>query len=281
LPAILAQAGPLPAWHAEEGMAVAPGQVYVAPVDRHLLVEPGYLRVTRGPKENRFRPAIDSLFRSAAYAYGPQVVGVILSGMLDDGTAGLWAVKDRGGVAVVQDPRDAVYDSMPRNALRYVEVDHRVRLAEMAPLLVHLVGEEIAGKGGAPMPASLEIETQIAKEENALQSGVMELGPLTPFTCPECHGAMVQLQEGSILRFRCHTGHAFSAESLLSALTESIDHSLWNTVRVMEEGMLLLRHLAGHVRQQQDLALADRFERQAIEAEEWVEILRRLALAPE
>jgi two-component system chemotaxis response regulator CheB len=130
------------------------------------------------------------------------------------------------------------------------------------------------------MLASLKIETQIAKEENALQSGVMELGPLTPFTCPECHGTMVQLQEGSILRFRCHTGHAFSAESLLSALTESIDHSLWSAVRVMEEGMLLLRHLAGHVRQQ-DLALAERFEHQAVEAEERVEILRRLALAPE
>jgi two-component system chemotaxis response regulator CheB len=131
------------------------------------------------------------------------------------------------------------------------------------------------------MPEALAIETQIAKEENPLQSGVMSLGPLTPFTCPECHGVMVQLQQGSILRFRCHTGRAFSAESLLAALAESIDESLWNTVRVMEEGMLLLRHLAGHVRQQQDLALAARFERHAVEAEERVEILRRLALAPE
>jgi two-component system chemotaxis response regulator CheB len=279
VPSILSKAGPLPALNASNGAKLMPGHIYVAPADHHLLIEPGRLRLTRGPKENRFRPAVDPLLRSAAATYGPQVIGVILTGALDDGTAGLWAVKDRGGLAVVQEPSEALAPSMPLSALQHVEVDYRLPLKEMATLLVRLVNEPVAGEGETSMSEAMQIETKIAREDNALAAGVLKLGPPSPYTCPECHGVLVQLQEGSILRFRCHTGHAFSMETLLAGIEKSIDETLWSAVRVLEERMLLLRHLATHVRQQQAEAVAQRLEQKARVVEEQVRQLRRLALA--
>lgn len=281
LPRMIARAGELPTEQAIDGAAILPGHIYVAPPDRHLLVEPNRMRVTRGPKENRFRPAVDPLFRSAAYAYGPQAIGIVLSGALDDGTAGLWAIKDRGGLAIVQEPAEAAYPSMPQNALRNVEIDYRLPVKEMASLLLELVNEPIPEEGGAPVSEAMKIENQIALEDNALQAGVLKLGPLSPYTCPECHGVLVQLQEGNNIRFRCHTGHAFSMESLVDAIGESMDETLWSAVRVFEERMLLLRHMADHMRKQAQATLAERFEQKAQAAEDRVLLLRQLALAKE
>jgi two-component system chemotaxis response regulator CheB len=142
LPGILTRAGPLPAIHPEDLQPIEPRRIHVAPPDHHLLVKDGYVRVVRGPRENGHRPAVDPLFRSAAVAYGPRVIGVVLTGALDDGTAGLAAIKSRGGLAVVQDPLEARYPSMPQNAIRNVRVDHRARLAEMGPLLARLASQE-------------------------------------------------------------------------------------------------------------------------------------------
>src|SRR5262249_7995619 len=139
------------------------GQIYVAPPNHHLLLEPNYARLTRGPKENRFRPSIDALFRSAAYAYGPRVVGVVLTGMLDDGTAGRWAVKDRGGTTIVQDPKDAVAPSMPQSAMQYVEVDHRLPLSGIAPLLKELAHTPAAEEGAYAVSERMKIEVGIAR----------------------------------------------------------------------------------------------------------------------
>jgi two-component system, chemotaxis family, protein-glutamate methylesterase/glutaminase len=310
LPRILAQASTLEAEYARDGASIVGGHVYVAPADHHLLLEPGRIRVTHGPKENRFRPAIDPLFRSAAYAYGPKVIGIILSGSLDDGTSGLWAIKDRGGLAVVQEPDEAAYPSMPLHALKYVHVDYRLTIAAMGKLLPHLVGETLAASTGAPVTSPvetreghslstnsstpgarerIEIETKIALENNPLEAGVMQLGPLTPFTCPECSGVLVQLQEGNLLRFRCHTGHAYSMDSLLASINDSIEKTLWSTVRALEEHMLLLRHLARHVKEHAgedageqldehaEAELARRFAFKAQTAEDKVQIVRQLA----
>jgi two-component system, chemotaxis family, protein-glutamate methylesterase/glutaminase len=148
---ILTRAGPLPATQGVDGELITPGRIYVAPPDHYLLLEAGHVRVTRGPKENRFRPALDGLFRSATYAYGPRVIGVILTGALDDGTAGLWAVKDRGGLAVVQAPLDALHTSMPQSALRHVAVDYCMPLAKLAPILVRLATEPAPTEGGFPV----------------------------------------------------------------------------------------------------------------------------------
>jgi two-component system, chemotaxis family, protein-glutamate methylesterase/glutaminase len=270
---ILSRAGPLPATQMVNGEAITPGRIYVAPPDHHLLVEQGHVRVTRGPKENRFRPSVDVLFRSAAYAYGPRVIGVILTGALDDGTAGLWAVKDRGGLAVVQDPQDALHSSMPHSALQYVNVDACLPLAKIAPTLVRLAGEPAPVEGVLPVSKKLAIETQIARQDQAFDMSIMDLGALSPYSCPECHGVLVQLQDGGFTRFRCHTGHAYSLSSLVAEVTEALETSLWNTLRVMNESVLLLRHLAQHARDQQDGGLAEIAEGKAHDAEQSTEFI--------
>ncbi|HEV2736119.1 MAG TPA: chemotaxis protein CheB [Longimicrobiaceae bacterium] len=280
LPRILQEGCALPVEHARDGEEIRRGRVYVAPPDCHLLVERDRVRVSHGPKENLCRPAIDPLFRSAAYVFGPRVVGVVLTGRLDDGTAGLWAVKRRGGAALVQDPEEATYPSMPRSAIRYVEVDEVAPLAELAPLLVRLAGEpspvvEEAGEASRQM----EIETRIAIEDNALRAGVLDLGPFTPYTCPECHGVLVSLKEGGVPRFRCHTGHAYSLDSLLSAVTTSMEDTLWGAVRAIEEGILLLEHVGRHASENTPGGGgAEAFERRAEVAAEIVEMVREAAM---
>jgi two-component system chemotaxis response regulator CheB len=264
---ILSRAGALPATQVEKEEVIKPGHIYTALPDHHLLVEQGYVRATRGPKENRFRPAVDVLFRSAAYIYGPRVIGVILTGALDDGTAGLWAVKDRGGLAVVQDPHEAFHPSMPESALRHVKVDACVPLPKMGPTLVQLAGEPAPTEGGDAVSKKLAVETRMARGEPGLDAGILEIGQLTPYTCPECHGALLQLQDGSFTRFRCHTGHAYSHSSLLAEVTESLERSLANTLRLLNEKILLLRHLAQHAREQNDIGLAEIAEDKARAAE--------------
>ncbi len=224
LPQVLNRANTLHAAHAYDGEMIKPNRIYVAQPDRHLLIEQGRVRVTRGPKENRFRPAVDPLFRSAAYAYGSRVIGVILSGALDDGTAGLWTVKHHGGLAVVQNPLDAEVPSMPENAMREVVVDYSVPISEMADLLVRLSKEQVAETSEVVMEdnaenVKTEIEIRIAAQDNSFEMGVMKLGELTPYTCPDCHGVLSSLKDGKRVRFRCHTGHAFSADALLATVT--------------------------------------------------------------
>ncbi len=283
-PGVLAQIldrwGALPARNAENRTRIRPGHVYVAPPDRHLLLEPGVMRVTHGPKENRFRPAIDPLFRSAAQIYGPRVVGVILTGGLDDGTSGLWAVKQLGGMAVVQNPDEAYMPSMPLSALAQVEVDHTLPVTEMAPLLARLATTSVAEQGGYEVPEELNIEISIAKEERTLDSDVFKLGTPSIYTCPECHGTLLQLGENGRTRFRCHTGHAFSADSLLAEITENVEASLWNSIRVIEESVLLTRHMAEHIREA-DAATADRFLARAEEAARRAEMVRRAVFSHE
>jgi two-component system, chemotaxis family, protein-glutamate methylesterase/glutaminase len=279
LPTILAHVGPLPVVQAEDQASIRAGHIYVAPPDHHLLLEPGWMRLTRGPKENRFRPAIDPLFRSAAYAFGPQVTGIVLSGMLDDGTAGLWAIKDRGGVAIVQEPSDAAYSSMPLNALHYVTIDYRLPIHEMAAVLERLVHEPLAEEGECPMSEALSIETKIALEDNALQSGVLRLGKPSLYTCPDCHGVLIQIEEGNIIRFRCHTGHAYSQETLLAEVNASIELGLWNAVRTMDEKVLLLRHMAQQLGSLQDDGLAQRLATKADEVEQRSQVVRQVVLS--
>jgi two-component system chemotaxis response regulator CheB len=189
----------------------------------------------------------------------------------------LWTIKDRGGLAIVQEPDEAAYPSMPRNALQYVAVDYRVRIAVMGKLLPQLVDAAVEDKEGV-MSDKLQIETQIARAENPLAAGVMTLGPLSPYTCPECKGVLLQLQDGNLLRFRCHTGHAYSVDSLLAAIGESIEQALWQTVRTLEEQMLLLRHLGKHAHDRGDEVLAHRLDVKAQNTQDQVQIVRQLAI---
>lgn len=278
LPAIFDRISPLPVLQATDQTPIRAGHIYMAPPDQHLLVEPGWMRVTYGPRENRFRPAIDPLFRSAAYAFGPQVIGIVLSGLLDDGTAGLWAVKDRGGVAIVQEPSDALYPSMPQSALGYVAVDYRLPTSEMAAILEHLVREPLAEEGEVPMSDALAIETNIALENSALQSGILRLGKPSLYTCPECHGVLVQIEEGAIVRYRCHTGHAYSQETLLAEVNEAVEASLWSALRILDEKILLLRHMAQQLYSPQHTDLIARLTAKADEVEERAQAVRQVVM---
>ncbi|MCE7985330.1 MAG: chemotaxis protein CheB [Caldilinea sp. CFX5] len=281
LPDILDHISPLPVVPAEDRAPIRSGHLYVAAPNRHLLVEPGWMRLTCGPKENRFRPAIDPLFRSAAYAFGPQVIGIVLSGLLDDGTAGLWAIKDRGGVAMVQEPQDALYPSMPQSALRYVAVDHRLPMGTMAAVLNELVREPLAEEGERPMSDALAIETKIALADNALQSGVLRLGKPSFYTCPDCHGVLVQIEDGEIVRYRCHTGHAYSQEALLAEVDAAVETSLWNAVRTLDEKTFLLQQMAQQLTTLAQTDLARRLTAKAAEVEQRAQVLRQVVQSPQ
>lgn len=285
LPQVLNRLDTLPAAHAYDGMEIADGHIYVAPPDRHMVLEPGRVRTTRGPKENRFRPAVDPLFRSASLHYGRRVIGIILSGALDDGVSGLWMIKSRGGIAIAQDPHDAEVPSMPENAIREVSVDHVVPVAEMPRLIARLVndGERVAAVAADTNgnDRRLEVEVGIALEENPLETGIMKYGDLSPFTCPECHGVLAQLREGGIKRYRCHTGHAYTADSLLASVTENIEKSLWEVIRSVDESIILLNHMGDHFAEINQPRLASMFFRKANEASERNEMIRSTVLSHE
>ena len=276
LDTILGHAGRLPAQYAKDGMPLRAGRFYIAPPDHHLLVEKDSLLVTRGPKENRFRPAVDPLFRSAAQAYGSATIGVVLSGGLDDGTAGLQVIKDLGGTAVVQDPNDAAVPSMPVTAARHVEVDYIVPIGEMGSLLARLAAMSVPTRAAA-VQSTVEVEVKIAKQHKPLDAGVLQLGAPSPIACPECHGVLLQVAAQGILRFRCHTGHAYSIETLVAAVDEGIETALWNAVRALEEGQMLLRQLADHT-MRHDPNAADDLITQSVNAGNDAETVRHLAI---
>jgi two-component system chemotaxis response regulator CheB len=279
LDGILDRAGPLPARAVRGGERPQPGHIYAAPPDHHVVVEPNRLRLTKGPRENRFRPAIDPLFRSAAQVYGPAAVGVVLTGNLDDGTAGLWAIKRLGGVAIVQDPADAAYPSMPQSAVQHVRVDHVVPLAAMAPLLTRVVTTPVY-EGAVVVPDRIDIEVKIAKAEDPFTAGIEQLGEASTFACPDCHGVLLRLDEEGHVRFRCHTGHAYSAESLLAAINERVEDALWNAVRAVDEGARYIRHLSEHL-QPFDIARAEQFAAEALETRRQSEAVRRIVTGRE
>ncbi len=250
LPAILSKSGPLKAVLARDGADIEKGHIYIAPNDHHLLLDmdDNKMMVKRGPKENRFRPSIDALFRSAAYVYGSRVIGVILSGVLDDGTSGLWTIKRLGGMTIIQDPADAEQSQMPENVLEYVETDHTIPAVEMGPLIAELAKEPAPNKARLPEKdlVLLKTEVLIATNDNAFEMGIMEMGMFTPFTCPECHGALVRLKESNMVRFRCHTGHAYTASALLADITKSVEDMLWQSMRGMEELKMIMKNIGDH-----------------------------------
>ena len=280
LPAVLSKAGPLPAAAPSDGDPIKPGRIYIAPNDHHMLLERGYIRVTKGPKENRFRPAVDPLFRSAAYVYGPRAIGVVLSGALDDGTAGLWAIKLRGGTAIVQDPSDAMHRSMPINALENVEVDYKVPVAEIGALLGRLAREQVAPEPLLPAQERelMEAEVKIAREVDPRVEEVLSYGQLSPFTCPECHGVLTMLRDGNIIRFRCHTGHAVSSGTLLESTTEQVERRLFDAVRALDETIMLLNQLGEEYAKKGNTAAAEQCFNRAREAYEQSRPIREAAM---
>ena len=217
--------------------------IYVAPPNHHMLLEKDTIRLVRGPKENRHRPAIDPLFRSAALIYGPRVVGVILTGALDDGTAGLLAIKHQHGMAIVQDPKDALYPSMPKNALEYVQADYCAPLADLGPLLNRCVREETLEPPLHSSNIPLKYEVDMARLDHATLHQNQPAGSPSAFSCPECGGVLWEIQDGTFVSYRCRIGHAFSPENIQIAQAEKIEEALWIALKTLQEKASLTRSI--------------------------------------
>jgi len=277
LPRALNKEEGLPAANGVDGEGIMKRRIYVAPPDHHMLLEKGMVRITKGPKENRFRPAIDPLFRSAALAFGTRVIGVILSGALDDGTAGMWAIKQQGGISIVQSPEDADVSSMPKHVINAVKVDHILPVNQIGALLTRLVNEEV-GSQHTVDPAYEKfsrMEVGIAMEERKPKHTILEFGDISPFTCPECHGVLTELREGGRMRYRCHTGHAFSADSLLTSITEHIEEVLWVAIRSIQESIIFLNHMGDHFAEANQGNIAAMYFKKAGEAMQRAELVRK------
>ena len=274
LPELLAAKGALPAAHAQHGQELEPGRIYVAPPDHHMLVADDRICLNRGAKEHHSRPAIDPLFLSAALSRGADVIGVILTGRLDDGTFGLQAVKRCGGVTVVQDPADAFEPSMPRSALENVEVDHCVHLTDMGPLLSSLASM-------SPSTTSAGDEEPLRHEQAVmlLQGDGMEhlkaIGKPSPFVCPDCRGGLWDLHDSNPARYRCHTGHAFTIRTLQHALWLTADDSVWTALRALNEKSALIKHMARLARARGDEQRAVQLEAVAEQIDSQSETLHR------
>ncbi|HAA29514.1 MAG TPA: chemotaxis protein CheB, partial [Cyanobacteria bacterium UBA8553] len=277
LPHILSRRGQLLANHGKDGDLIAPGRIYVAPPDYHLLVKRGYIRLVQGPKENNCRPAVDPLFRTAAKAYGCRVVGVILSGTLDDGTAGLIDVKRLGGVAVVQNPDEAAYKGMPSSAIEHVAVDHILPVSSIASLLVRLVHERVVEEGAQTMPSDreMEIEPDVVELDGATLRSRGHPGPPSRFTCPDCGGTLFQLNERNLLQFRCRTGHAYSAATLMAQQSEVQEEALWAAMRSLEERADLMHQMASKAQVNNRNLSAKRYDTMALEAEQRADLIRK------
>jgi two-component system chemotaxis response regulator CheB len=275
LPEILTRAGFLPAVHPEDGDRLEYGRIYVARPDHHLTLEPGRLRVVHGPTENGCRPAIDPLFRSAARVYGPRVIGVVLTGALDDGTAGLAAVKEAGGLAIVQDPGEAFAASMPRSARAFVAVDHVMPMKEIGALITGLTREQTGPPPPVVGPHVVAMESDLGPPSIALDAGDRP-GKVSVFSCPECHGTLWEAEERGIVRFRCRVGHVYSAESMLAAQTDSVDRALWTALRSIEERAAFTHRLAERARARKHDGVARAFDERASAADGHAAVLREL-----
>lgn len=276
LPDILNRNGKLPAKHVEDGEGFTPGNIYIAPPNSHLVFNDRTLILDRGPREHGFRPAIDTLFRSAAQEFGPRVIGVILSGTLGDGVAGLQAIKQAGGITMVQDPQEALFAEMPTKAIENVEVDYILSLKQIAARLVSL----------SNITPDLDKSNQMGEDENQSADYVkMDVEDYvkgkrsnhrTILTCPECGGVMWETQEGNLTLFRCHVGHAYSTESFLSEQTDAMENVLWAAIRALEERRALLARLADFSEQRGNELAAERFKRLSQDANERADIIRQI-----
>jgi two-component system, chemotaxis family, protein-glutamate methylesterase/glutaminase len=243
LPELLSSSGPLPATHAKHGEKLVNGRIYVAPPDHHMLVNAGVIHLTRTAKEHHTRPAIDPLFRSAALSYGAAVIGIVLSGRLDDGTAGLQAIKAGGGIAVVQDPSDAEEPSMPNSALRHVSVDHCLPATAIGRLCAELV-DKLPERAWPMKLDDLQHEHDASLQNGDPMDHLNAIGKPSNFACPDCQGTLWELTSAAPRRYRCHTGHAFTLRTLIDAQSEAIEAVLWGALKTLNEQHRLLSTLA-------------------------------------
>jgi two-component system chemotaxis response regulator CheB len=274
MPEMLKRASRLTAEHAEDGKRIEAGKIYVAPPDYHVPIENGRMRLSHGPKENRHRPAIDPLFRTAAESYNSRVIGIILTGTLDDGTMGLRAVKDARGMTIVQDPEDALYPDMPRNAIQIVDPDYVVPLREIRTLLPRLIQQPVKEKVMKRFR-----DKGMKPEDRKMKAGRKinhELGPPSMFICPECNGPLWEMRDGKATLFHCMVGHSFGPENLFAAQTEEVERALWTALRALEERVALQQKLADRAESQKRRLSSRQFLNSARENRKHAEVIRSI-----
>lgn len=282
LPQILSRSGPLKAFHVTHGDPVEPGRIYIAPPNRHVVFAGGRLLLSSGARENGHRPAVDPLFRSAAREYGSRVVAVVLSGALDDGSAGVAVVKAAGGLTAVQDPAEATYPAMPLNAMAAARIDRVGSTKEIAGFIVERAGEPIErprssldGEAGAVTDTEVAlsmVDPEVIHDDNA------NPGEASTYSCPDCHGVLNAIDEGTFVRFRCRTGHAWSPDALAAAQTSAVENALWIALRSLEEKASLAHRMAASATARGATTTARRFDEQAAETRHNAELVRQLVV---
>ncbi len=279
LPQLMSSGARVPVEHAKQGQALELGHVYVAPPDHHLTLRYKRMQLGRGPRENGHRPAVDPLFRSAARWFKERAIGVVLTGSLDDGTAGLLAIKHAGGVAVVQDPQDALSPDMPKSAIENVDVDYISKLDELGDLLLRLVSEPPTGSAGGSVSKLDELgeETEIADIGSGGQTPA-QLAHAIPsvFACPDCAGVLWELKEGTLVRYRCRVGHGYMPEALQAAQSNKIEEALWTALRALRDNVDLSMRLAARARSMSLPDLEAVYAERATEAEQRAELLETM-----
>jgi two-component system chemotaxis response regulator CheB len=276
LTTVASAASRLPVHAAADGMRIEPGHIYLGVPDHHLMVSNGVIRLGRGPRENMARPAIDPLFRSAAVAYGSRVIGVLLSGLLNDGASGLEAIKRCGGVVVVQDPTDAIADEMPRAGINAVTVDLTVASAKIGDVLSDLVRESPGP--GIPVPPDIRLEVDIAAGERINSHLLEKIADPVAVTCPQCGGVLSMVRNTKPLRFRCQVGHALTAEIVAKQQENAVDEALRVALRVIEERAELVARMAEDGRNAGRRAVSELYEERAVEYRKYAETIRRAVL---
>ncbi|GGU33687.1 chemotaxis protein CheB [Lentzea flava] len=278
LPAILSRSGPLPALLAEDGAGLRNAHLHIARPDHHVVVEDGVLRLSKGPTENGHRPAVNTLFRSAALAKGPAVIGVVLSGALDDGTAGMVAIKQRGGTTVVQDPDDAIYPGMPESVLQHVAVDHVLPVVRIGPLLARLAGQHADTIAAGPASDTLRTEVAVSQDDSGAAHGdIPRIGSPTTLTCPDCAGSLVEIP-GDSAQYRCLVGHAWTADALMDAYGVSLERAMWTALRTLDEKASLAHRMVDVSKNAGRGLVAERYVRQEEEALAAADVLRKYLL---
>jgi two-component system chemotaxis response regulator CheB len=261
---------------AEDGDDINSGCIYIAPADMHMLLKPGKVHLVYGPHENRWRPSIDVLFRSAATAYNGRTTGVILSGLLDDGTSGMSAIKRSGGVCIVQEPEEAEYQDMPISVINNVSVDHRVLIQDMGYIIADVLSKPAAS---LPIPEDVKIESEITERMVSNISSMEKIGTHSNFTCPDCGGGLWEIKQEGFLRYRCHTGHVYTSLALLEKQGEQMEESIWVSIRMLEERRNLLLNMLWREKENPVTSLTKDYQRRADELRVHVERLKTFLLA--
>ena len=279
----LSRLGRLPASYPADEEQIRPGHIYLAPPDYHLSVEDSKVRILRGPRENRHRPAIDPLFRTAARIYGERLIGIVLSGMLDDGSAGLYAVKQRGGVAIVQDPNEATAAEMPLRALEYAGPQYVLRARDIGPKLISLVNhspDQFAMSNRNKKKAAKRGTPKDDKPDRNLKASHLDEGEGKPsvFACPECHGVLWELEEKDTVRFRCRVGHSYGQDSLVTEFSQSSEAALWAAMRALEEKAAMQRRVAETLKG--DVATGTRLREQSKADDANARLIREMIFRP-